>query len=85
MGHICDQKMVKSAMVESQVISVLQQLQPPTGWKSGINRAIGEFSGIENLEARLAEVVEEMRRMDMRFDKGFYVDKQEYFEQRINL
>jgi hypothetical protein len=85
MGHICDQKMVKSAMVESQVISILQQLQPPVGWKSGINRAIGEFSGIENLEMRLAEVIEEMRRMDIRFDRGFFIDEQEYFEQRINL
>ena len=85
MGYVCDQKMVNAETIESQIVSILRQLKPPTGWRSGINRAIGEFSGIENLETRLAGIGDEIRRMDTRFDKGFFIDEQEYFEQRINL
>ena len=60
-------------------------LKPGTDWRSGITRAVGELLGEKNLEERLREIREKIKRMDMRWDNGFITDEDEYVRLRLAL
>jgi site-specific DNA recombinase len=85
MGYTCRQKGVNAHVIDDQVVKVLQQLRPPHNWRQGVTEAVGELLGEQKLEARLAEIYDIIRRMDTRWDLGFFASEEEYFEQRLKL
>ena len=46
---------------------------------------MGELLGKKDLEERLREIREKIKRMDMRWDNGFITDEDEYVRQRLVL
>jgi hypothetical protein len=85
MGYTCRQKGVNAHVIDEQVVRVLQQLKPPHNWRQGVTKAVGELLGEQKLEARLAEIYDIIKRMDTRWDLGFFTNEEEYFEQRLKL
>jgi hypothetical protein len=78
MGYTCHQKGVDAHIIDEQVVRVLKQLKPPQNWRQGITKAVGELLGEQKLEARLAEIYAIIRRMDTRWDLGFFSSEEEY-------
>lgn len=85
MGYSYRQKLAHAQFLDAQVLGVLRQLKPPRNWQATITRAVGELLGEHKLEERLAELHAIIRRMDMRWDNGLFVDEQEYLAQRLKL
>jgi hypothetical protein len=85
MGYTCRQKSVNAHVIDEQVARVLQQLKPPHNWHQGVTETVGELLGEQKLEARLAEIYDIIRRVDTRWDFGFFASEEEYFEQRLKL
>lgn len=50
-----------------------------------MTRAVGELLGEQKLEERLEEIRNIIKRMDTRWDHGFFADEQEYLEQKLRL
>ena len=46
---------------------------------------MGEHLGEKKLEERLEEIMGIIKRMDSRWDHGFFADEQDYLEQRLRL
>ena len=85
LGYKCDQKSVRTEVIEDQVVSVLMTLKPPKDWQDGITEAMGDLLGEQDLEARLNEIRGIIKRMDTRWDNGFVTNEQEYVDQRLQL
>ena len=85
LGYHCEQKGVQVEMLDQQVVNILMSLKPPKNWRKGITQAMGELLGDKNLEQRLDEIRAIIKRMDTRWDHGFFTDEQEYLEQRVKL
>ena len=85
LGYTCSQKSVRAEVVDEQVVKILVSLKPPAGWRKGITKAMSELLGERNLEDRLAEIQAIIRRMDLRWDNGFFTDEQTYLKRRIEL
>ena len=85
LGYKCKQRSVRTEIIEDQVVSVLMSLKPPEDWQQGITKAMSDLLGEHDLEERLREIHEIIKRMDKRWDNGFIIDEQEYVEQRLNL
>ncbi len=85
MGYQCEQSAVPVEVIDAQVVGILMHLKPPADWKRGITQAMSEFLGDKNLEQRLAEIREAIRRMDFRWDNGFITDEHDYMEKRVQL
>ena len=85
MGYSCEQKGILTEDIDAEVVRILMSLKPVTNWRSGINRAVGELLGKKDLEERLREIREKIKRMDMRWDNGFITDEDEYVRQRLVL
>jgi len=85
LGYTCEQKGVYSEVLDDQVVSILMQLKPPPYWRETITTSIGALLGEKDLEKRLNEIRDIIRRMDQRWDLGFFSDEQEYLQQRIKL
>lgn len=85
LGYSCSQKGIYAETLDNQVVNILMQLKPPKHWRDTIAQSIGEVLGEENLDKRLAEIREVIKRMDQRWDLGFITDEQEYIQQRLNL
>lgn len=85
MGYSCRQKLAHAQLLDAQVLGVLRQLKPPRNWQTTITQAVGELLSEHKLEERLAELHAIIRRMDMRWDNGLFVDEQEYLAQRLKL
>lgn len=85
LGYDCTQSAVSVSTVDDQVVNILMNLKPPEDWKRGITRAMAELLGEQDLEDRLNEINETIRRMDVRWDNGFINSEQEFVEQRLKL
>lgn len=85
LGYECAQKSIRVEDIEGQVVSVLMSLKPPQDWRKGITKAMGELLGERELEDRLVEIRDIIKRMDMRWDNGFFTSEQEYLEKRLKL
>jgi hypothetical protein len=46
---------------------------------------VGELLGEKKLEERLEDIRDIIKRMDTRWDHGFFADEQDYLEQRLRL
>ena len=85
LGYDCEQRSIRTEVIEDQVVSVLMSLKPPEDWRQGITKSMSEMLGEQNLEDRLAEIRDIINRMDMRWDNGFFTSEQEYLEKRVKL
>ncbi|MCB8924069.1 MAG: hypothetical protein H6652_00420 [Ardenticatenaceae bacterium] len=85
LGYKCEQKGVPVEVLDQQIVTILMNLKPPANWRKGVAKAMGELLGDQNLEERLQEIREIIKRMDKRWDNGFVTDEQEYMEKRIKL
>lgn len=85
LGYQCEQGLVKTDIVDNQVIEILQQLKPPTQWRDMITKSIGDLLGENAVQNRLEEIRAIIKRMDSRWDLGFIPDEQEYIQQRMRL
>ena len=85
MGYSCEQKGIPTEGIDAEVVRILMNLKPVTDWRSGITRAVGELLGEKDLEERLREIRDKIKRMDMRWDNGFITDEEEYMRQRLAL
>ena len=85
LGYDCDQLSISAETVDEQVIHILKTLKPPKNWRQGITKAVGQMLGERNLEERLDEIRNIIKRMDKRWDHGFFTTEEEYLEQRIKL
>ncbi len=81
----CPQRGIQVNVIDQQVVHILKHLEPPKEWRKGITKAVSELLGDRNLEERLAEIQEIIKRMDARWDHGFITDEQEYIRQRVEL
>jgi hypothetical protein len=85
LSYECKQKGVRVDMIDEQVVNILMQLEPPKEWRKGVTQAMSEVLGDKNQADRLQEIEGIIKRMDMRWDRGFVTDEQEYMEKRIKL
>ena len=85
LGYECEQKGVVVDTLDAQVINTLMTLKPPKAWRDGITKAMSELLGEKGLEERLDEIRAIIKRMDTRWDHGFFTDEAEYMQQRIKL
>lgn len=85
LGYECNQKAMRAEDLEKQVVSILMQLKPPKEWRKGITQSMSELIGEKNLEDRIEEIKNIIKRMDMRWDNGLILDEGEYMERRIKL
>ncbi len=85
LGYECSQKSVRTETVEEQVLNILLQLKPPTEWRKNITQAMSELLGEKDLQERLDQIRDVIKRMDARWDHGFITNEQEYIENRIKL
>ena len=56
LGYKCEQRSVRTEVIEDQVVSVLMSLKPPDDWQKGITKAMSDILGEQNLEERLKEI-----------------------------
>ncbi len=85
LGYDCEQKGIPVEIIDDEVVNILMNLKPPEDWHKGITRAMSELLGEQRLEERLTEIRDVIKRMDTRWDHGFFTNEQEYMEQRIKL
>lgn len=83
LGYECDQPSVGVEKIDDQVTTILMNLKPPKDWRKGVTEAVSEILGERNLEERLAEIRAIIKRMDTRWDHGFFANEEEYFKQRL--
>ena len=76
---------VRIDVVDSQVVNILMQLEPPEDWRKSITQAMSEILGEQSLEERLAEIRGTIERMDFRWDQGFITDKDDFMDKRLKL
>ncbi len=81
----CEQGGVRVEIIDDQVIEILMNLKPPEDWREGITNAMSEILGEKNLEERIQEIKDIIKRMDARWDHGFIASEDEYVQQRIRL
>ncbi len=84
-GRECSQTSVRADIVETQVVHILKNLNPPANWHQLMVESMGQLLGDKKLDERLAEIKEIIDRMDFRWDQGFITDKETYLEQRVRL
>ncbi len=85
LGYQCKQGLVKTEILDKQVIEVLLQLKPPTHWHQTIAKSIGALLGENDVKKRLEDIRSVIKRMDSRWDLGFITDEEEYIQQRMKL
>ena len=85
LGYDCDQPGVPVEEIDEQVVAILKRLKPPKNWKSGVTAAVGEMLQERNLDERLAEIQGIIKRMDQRWDHGFFTNEEEYIKRRLSL
>ncbi len=85
LGYTCEQKGVQVEISDEQVVHILKTLKAPEDWQKGVTKAISEFLGERDLDERVEEIREIIRRMDMRWDNGFITNEKEFIEQRLQL
>ncbi|MCB0202677.1 MAG: recombinase family protein, partial [Anaerolineae bacterium] len=85
MGYSCQQKGISAEDIDSKVVRILMNLKPVPNWRIGITKAMGELLGEKDLEDRLQEIRQKIKRMDMRWDNGFISDEDEYIRLRLAL
>ena len=81
----CEQGGVRVEKIDNQVIEILSNLKPPKDWRKGITAAMSEILGAKNLDQRIQEIKDIIKRMDARWDHGFISSEDEYVQQRISL
>ena len=64
LGYTCEQNGVYAEVLDQQVIDILLNLKPPSLWRDSITQSIGELLGQKDLDQRLAEIPEVIKRMD---------------------
>ena len=74
----CGQKSVPVDIIDKQVVSALMSLKPPKNWRDNVVEAISEAIGAQDLEQRLEQIRDTIKRMDFRWDNGFITDKVDY-------
>ena len=79
----CDQPGVRVESIDEQVVNILKSLKPPKDWRIGVIKAVSEMLGERTFEERLAEIRTIIKRMDLRWDQGFFTNQDEYTEERI--
>ncbi len=84
-GYTCEQRAVRVEVIDQQVVSVLMNLKPPSDWRRGITKAMGNLLGDKNLEEHIQEIKAVIERMDARWDHGFFASEEEYIQKRIKL
>ncbi|MCE7983033.1 MAG: recombinase family protein [Caldilinea sp. CFX5] len=85
LGYQCKQGLVKTEILDKQVIEVLLQLKPPTHWRQTIAKSISALLGENDVKKRLEDIRSVIKRMDSRWDLGFITDEEEYIQQRMKL
>ena len=85
LGYKCKQKGVVADQLEQEAISIIRHLKPKPTWRTDIRRAFSDLLGESDLDKKMAQIREQMRRMDVRWDNGFIADEQEFLEQRLKL
>ena len=60
-------------------------LKPPENWRKGITKAMSDILGERNIEERIQEIKDVIKRMDARWDHGFISNEDEYVQQRVKL
>lgn len=84
-GRQCSQLAVKALDVEEQVIHFLKNLHLPDEKRQEMVKVMAEQLGDKNVQERVSEIKEIIKRMDFRWDSGFIMDKDEYLEKREQL
>lgn len=85
LAYACEQGGVAVEKIDNQVINILMHLKPPEDWRTGITKAMSEILGERNIEERSQEIKDVIKRMDTRWDHGFFANEDEYVQQRIRL
>ena len=85
LGYECDQPGVPAELIDDQVVAILKNLKPPKDWRKGVTAAVSEMLGERNLEDRLNEIRDIIKRMDTRWDHGFFTNEDDYVQQRLQL
>lgn len=81
----CKQRFIRVETVDAQVIDFLFNLQIPEGVEERIERAVSTNLSNAQAIARMEELLTQMENMDIRFDHGFYTDRESYFDERQAL
>jgi hypothetical protein len=68
---------IRLLIADEQVITILKSLKPPEDWRKGVTRAVGELLGEKKLEERFEDIRDIIKRMDTRWDHGFFADEQD--------
>ena len=85
-GRTCTQsKSIRADIIEAQVVHMLKTMKPPEDWQERIVSAMGDLLGDQKLEERIAQIKEVIKRMDYRWDNGFFTDKDTFLEERVKL
>ncbi|MBV7336875.1 recombinase family protein [Chloroflexi bacterium TSY] len=84
-GYNCSQRHVCVERVDEQVINILTQLNPSQHWRQCIAESIDELLNEQAHQLRLDEIRSTIERMDLRWDQGFIMDKEEFIQQRQHL
>jgi site-specific DNA recombinase len=85
LGYACEQGGVAVEIIDNQVVNILMNLKPPENWRKGITKAMSDILGERNIEERIQEIEDVIKRMDARWDHGFISNEDEYVQQRIKL
>ena len=72
LGYHCEQVGVAVDVLDRQVVATLMSLKPPKEWRKGLTHAMGELLGEQSLVERLTEIRAIIKRMDARWDNGFF-------------
>ena len=85
LGFQCDQKGVKAEDLEGEIATILKYLQPRPNWQNGLTKAFGDLLDEPEIESKIEQIQEQIRRMDVRWDNGFITDEHEFVTSRLNL
>lgn len=81
----CGQRGIRIERVDEQVLDVLYNLNIPEGFTGRVEQAVRNKIEHEAAFKRMEEIKQIMQNMDIRWDKGFVISADEYFQQREQL
>lgn len=69
----------------SDQVDLVREMKPPADWKEHAIQAIADLLGNQEIKDRVVQIEETIKRMDFRWDNGFFTDKDEYLQKRLAL
>lgn len=81
-GLECSQKSIEASKAEAQVIEALKIFSPPAGWHEKLIANTEQLLEDRALDQQIADIKTMIKRMDFRWDEGFFLDKEEFLQKR---